>query len=361
MNNAGLLDIINSIAVFQVAFFTAYLFKKGNKIPSIFFLKIYLLFQLLSYINYIYWSRQYLILQLFLPVTMPSMFVWSPALYFYIRSRLYKSFQPSWKLFIHAAPAVLMMVFILVILIREENIFESLSEFRQRTYYIIKIQIFIYNVFSLSVIYKYRDKIKLVTSANEKRELNWLFFITYGYTITSVAGAITLNVSGRTDFGWGYILFWIFLNFFFFKAILNPDKFLGINEEKLLPVKLSQKKTESHFREIDDTIDKNQLYLDPDLSLHNVAQAVKLSDRIVSQAIRQGINLNFCDYINKKRIEYSKERLRSTTKSERNVLEILYESGFNSKSVFNTQFRKNTGLSPTMYREMNSGKNTGSS
>jgi len=351
MKSAGLLDIINSIAVFQLIFFTAYLFLKGNKIPSVFFLKIYLVFQLLAYINYIYWSREYAILRPVLLIALPSMFIWAPALYFYIRSRLFKNFIPSWKLLIHAFPAFILMMVILFILLWGA-ISDDLLKLRQISYYIIKSQIFIYNLYSLKIIYDYRHKIKFVTSSDEKKELNWLFFITYGYTITSLAGAVTFTISGRSDFGWGYILFLVFLNFFFFKAILNPDKFLGIDEEKLLPVKLSQNKIKSHFREIDDVIDKNQLFLDPDLSLHNVAQAVKLSDRIVSQAIKLGVNLNFCDYINSKRIGYAKERLITTTNSERNVLEILYEAGFNSKSVFNTQFKKHTGQSPTKYREM---------
>jgi AraC-like DNA-binding protein len=97
--------------------------------------------------------------------------------------------------------------------------------------------------------------------------------------------------------------------------------------------------------------DTHQLFLDPDLRLYNVAQVVKLSDRVVSQVIRHNAALNFADYINLKSINYAKEVLRTTARGEKNILEILYEAGFNSKSVFNTQFKKNTGLSPTLYRE----------
>jgi AraC-like DNA-binding protein len=152
---------------------------------------------------------------------------------------------------------------------------------------------------------------------------------------------------------WGYILFLVFINIFFFKAIIQPDQFLGIDDKKLLPVKLDNDKGTRYFKEIEEIIHSNQLFLDPDLSLHNVAQAVRLSDRIVSQTIKQNVAMNFSDYINLKRIDYAKEILRTTTKSEKNVLEILYEAGFNSKSVFNTQFKKHTGQSPTDYRDSN--------
>jgi AraC-like DNA-binding protein len=128
---------------------------------------------------------------------------------------------------------------------------------------------------------------------------------------------------------------------------------LGIKEGKLLPVKLSREKGLSYFQIINETINANQLYLDPDLSLHNVAQAVNLSDRVVSQSIKQNVRINFSDYINLMRIEYAKDLLRKTTSAEKNILEVLYESGFNSKSVFNSQFKKHTGQSPTEFRRQN--------
>jgi AraC-like DNA-binding protein len=149
---------------------------------------------------------------------------------------------------------------------------------------------------------------------------------------------------------WEYLIFLIFINIFFFKAIIQPDQFLGINEKKLLPLNLDKDKSTNYFQRMEEIINSNQLFLDPELSLHNVAQAVKLSDRVVSQTIKQNVALNFADYINIKRINYAKDILRTTTKSEKNVLEILYEAGFNSKSVFNTQFKKHTGKSPTDYR-----------
>ncbi len=40
---------------------------------------------------------------------------------------------------------------------------------------------------------------------------------------------------------------------------------------------------------------------------------------------------------------------------KKTVLEIIYEVGFNSKSVFNTTFKKQTGLTPSEYRRQNAG------
>ena len=353
MKESGILDIINSIAVFQLLFFTVYLFIRGNKIPSTFFLKIHLIFQLISYINYLYYSREYSMLRPLLLLSIPSTLLWAPTFYFYIRSRLYIKFTPSLKLMIHGVPAILLMIYIVTLLIQGELFHERVTELGKVLYYFYKIQLLVYNIYTLFIIYKYQHDIKFQTSASESQKLSWLFLITYGITINSLTGFVLNFITQFTTMYWGYLFFLIFINIFFFKAIIQPDQFLGIDEKKLLPVKLTKDKIINYFQRIEEIINSHQLFLDPDLNLHNVAHAVKLSDRIVSQTIKQKVGLNFTDYINRKRIDYAKDMLRSTTKSEKNVLEILYEAGFNSKSVFNSQFKKHTGQSPTDYRNLN--------
>lgn len=348
---SGILDIINFIAIFQLLFFGFYLFIKGNKIYSTFFLKVHLFFQLISYLNYFFWVHDSPLIRLFLPVAMPSIFLWAPTFYFYIRSRLYVQFIPSKKLFLHAIPAIIMALIVSFILISGEDLRAEMEDIGILAFYLSKVQHIIYYVITLTLIYKYRNDLKTVSSTSEQKKLNWLFVITYGIAITSFTSLIFYALPGISDKGFSYFSFFIFINIFFFKAILQPDQFLGIDERKLMPVRLSKDESADHFLKIDELINSKQLFLDPDLNLHNVAQATKLSDRLVSQVIKQNQVMNFTDYINTKRIDYAKSLLRSTTKAQKNVLEILYESGFNSKSVFNTQFKKHTGMSPTEFRE----------
>lgn len=350
MKLTGILDIINSIAVFQLIFFSAYLFLKGNKTPSTLFLKIHLLFQLTGYISYVYWTREYYFLKPFLLISKASWLMWAPTFYFYIRSRLYKDFIPDKKLLIHAIPALTAMIFTLQAILKADNFDERIASLIQTVFYFGKIQFLTYNLYTIYMIYRYEEEIKHITSSNEKIKLNWLLFITIGLTLNSLLDFLLSLIPEFTNTGLGYIIFWVFLNFFFFKAILQPDQFLGIDENKLLPVRLSEDKSKDHFNEIEEIITKKQLFLDPELNLHNVGQVAGLSDRVVSQVIKQNASLNFSDYINKKRIEYAKQVLSTTSKAEKNILEVLYEAGFNSKSVFNTQFKKHTGQSPTLFR-----------
>lgn len=66
------------------------------------------------------------------------------------------------------------------------------------------------------------------------------------------------------------------------------------------------------------------------------------------------MGLHLFDFVNEYRINYAKELLLDQKRQDLTVLEILYDAGFNSKSSFNTEFKKRTGVTPTEYRKMHS-------
>jgi len=63
---------------------------------------------------------------------------------------------------------------------------------------------------------------------------------------------------------------------------------------------------------------------------------------------------NFCEFINGYRIEESKRQLFDPARQERSILDIAYEVGFNSKSTFNSAFKKHTGPKPSEFRAVRS-------
>ncbi len=90
------------------------------------------------------------------------------------------------------------------------------------------------------------------------------------------------------------------------------------------------------------------LYCDEDLGLSRMANLLDIRPDQVSALINQEYQMNFNQFINKHRIEYAKELL--ITQPKRSILSIAFDSGFNSKSTFNTEFKKNTGKTPSEFR-----------
>ncbi|MGC9366431.1 MAG: helix-turn-helix domain-containing protein [bacterium] len=66
--------------------------------------------------------------------------------------------------------------------------------------------------------------------------------------------------------------------------------------------------------------------------------------------INESLQQNFFNFVNSYRIEEVKKMLVDEVNSDRTILEIMYECGFNSKSSFNSVFKKQTGLTPSQYR-----------
>ncbi len=92
-------------------------------------------------------------------------------------------------------------------------------------------------------------------------------------------------------------------------------------------------------------------YLDPDLGLKHLADALELNETRVSQALNQVIEGGFYTLINDFRLEACLALLDDPDNERRTVLELAYEAGFSSKATFYRYFRARMGMTPKAYRE----------
>jgi AraC-like DNA-binding protein len=90
-------------------------------------------------------------------------------------------------------------------------------------------------------------------------------------------------------------------------------------------------------------------YLDADFNLDTMAKETAVSKTYLSQVINQEFSTNFNTFINHLRLEASLDYL--VNKPEMNINEVFYKVGFNSKSVFNSAFKKQIGCTPSEYRD----------
>jgi TolB-like protein/class 3 adenylate cyclase/AraC-like DNA-binding protein len=90
-------------------------------------------------------------------------------------------------------------------------------------------------------------------------------------------------------------------------------------------------------------------YLNPDLALRDLAEMLGIPPNQLSQVLNEGFDQNFAEFVNSYRLEMFKSKVADPDKRHLTILALAYESGFNSKTVFNTFFKKMTGQTPKAY------------
>jgi len=117
------------------------------------------------------------------------------------------------------------------------------------------------------------------------------------------------------------------------------------------------KKTYLHNVSVDDVVDslerlikEEKIYKnDPEISVLKVAELIGIKPYQLTEVITQKMGRSFAEYLNHSKIEEA-VRLMNERKSMR-IIDIAHQSGFQSKSAFNTAFKKITGTTPTKYRD----------
>lgn len=94
-------------------------------------------------------------------------------------------------------------------------------------------------------------------------------------------------------------------------------------------------------------------FQNPSLSLRELSENVNISSNKLSWLLNERIGQNFNEYINSFRLENFKENALNPGNSHLTLLALAYESGFNSKSVFNAFFKKIEGMTPKAWLRSN--------
>jgi len=110
-------------------------------------------------------------------------------------------------------------------------------------------------------------------------------------------------------------------------------------------------KTAEHMERVKTLLLEQRLYRNPDLNMTKLAELTGLSNSYLSQIINQVQGQNFFDFINSYRVDEVKALLENPDHAHYTILGIAQESGFKSKSTFNSVFKKMTGMTPSTYKK----------
>ncbi|WP_019974619.1 helix-turn-helix domain-containing protein [Empedobacter brevis] len=304
-------------------------------------------------------------------------YLFSAAFYLYVLSVCYTNFRLKAKHLLHAIPFLAFNVFIMwgiIFVDRPAKIkfINSMGDMSLWQFFLILFEVLfqVYFIASFLVIRKAK-KVYLENYTNPNiSALNALYKITTLYYVLHFIVLMRWLVT--FIFGWGKVELrdWIVcldgLAFLFctcwylFVALNNPDFFRGVNSE-LKPIKkvVSKEKSISEINEeknkeiesLKDFMVKNEPYLDSSLTIQDLAEQVEMPVKDLSTLINLYMDKHFFDFVNEYRIEKAMQILKDPSQKELTVLEILYQVGFNSKSSFNTSFKKYTGKTPTDFRK----------
>jgi AraC-like DNA-binding protein len=300
-----------------------------------------------------------------------------PLFYLFVLAVCYSDFRLKWKHLLHVLPFIVInLVFIPRIYMSldvDKDIFTATLNQMPEIYFIqivIEFQYAFYIVSVFLILRKYRE-IYLENYANPSTETyKWLFQITCVFLIAHSIVALKnlLRYSGfREIFLWANVLVGTIALFitcwFIMKALNHPELFRGVNsklkltkdilpevEEKSEPTNVQDHLTVNQIARLKQYMAEKEPFLDPSLTIQELANQIDIPVRDLSVLINHKMNQHFFDFVNEYRIQKAMIILKDQSKSELTVLEILYEVGFNSKSSFNTSFKKYTNLTPTTYR-----------
>ncbi|MCE0733740.1 AraC family transcriptional regulator [Halomonas sp. G15] len=154
----------------------------------------------------------------------------------------------------------------------------------------------------------------------------------------------------------GAITGFLFINYLIINALRQPAIFSGLSAEEALLAQGEEDRNSSDrgvdaalLRRLEIHMAEAKPYLDANLTVEQLARQLGMPTRELSRTINQGLEKNFFEFVCDFRIAEARRQLK-TTEAGTTILQVMYDSGFNSKSVFNTAFKKATGMTPSAYR-----------
>jgi len=112
---------------------------------------------------------------------------------------------------------------------------------------------------------------------------------------------------------------------------------------------LDEKTASKYQKKLQNYFDQEEPYLNPKLTLRDLAQQVEIHPNQLSWLLNEKFGKKFNEFVNYYRLEHFKKLASEPSNDNISIIGLAYESGFNSKTVFNTFFKKEVGMTPNEY------------
>lgn len=363
------------IFFFNAMVFSFLLLKKGIREKSmsskwlalfIFLGGLYISPFMLGYAGW-YSMKSYREFLFFMP--MQQLFLIGPVLYFYCKSLLNENFELSKRDWLHFLPAVVYFIYSLIVFITDKWVLDSFyfyADGRDKDLdfwyqFAGLLSMLFYLALSLKQYRDYRKFTEQEVSFADDIAFKWMerFMVAFGVILLLRVLFFILNPEWG-EFGskyWYYLCFSI-LSFYIAIAGYSHTMKAGLNFNlgavDLPNAPIVDEETDALDRKewaakINSLFEVDDLYKDAGLTLTDVAGRLQTNRNIVSSVINQEFQMNFNDFVNKKRVEAIITRLGNMEHKNSTLLGIALDCGFNSKATFNRAFKKHTGSTPKQF------------
>ncbi len=352
-----LINIVHSLVIWQSLLFAVILVtpkykeRKENRFLAAFLLTLGLHF------TYNLLRAQGLFLDTLPQYSCTYGFLYGPFLFLYIKFHFREEFKPTRLDYIHFIPFLM----VLALTIFGFSVCETMM------YFVVPVMLF-YCGLSFLELSNYKKIARQIVSYISDKETKWIKMMLVSTLLILILNLVQMQLYQVELFGTKIPLegivqlgILILVNLFIYQGLRNPDYFQKIQWEHYQIIKaksvthtLNEKNNQAN-KELADKlrhyIRKNEPHLDPELDLITLAQSMDVHPSTLSHVINRVIGNSFSGYINSLRIEKAMQILQESKDEQLTMMEVMFDVGFNSRSVFNTLFKKKTGYTPSEYRK----------
>ena len=204
---------------------------------------------------------------------------------------------------------------------------------------------------------------------------HWLRqFIVHSWWICSAISCLLMLMyqthPDLTALRFGFVLLTIFIYWVSYCALYQPSLFFPVSKSlngaslplhngyMALPGKekkyVNSPLKESEAARIESALQElalQRVFTDANLTIEKLAEQIQTTRHTLSQVLNERLGKSFSDYTNGLRVEEAKRLLGDPSHQHLKIAAIAYDAGFNSLSVFNDVFKKQTGQTPSDFRK----------
>jgi AraC-like DNA-binding protein len=302
-------------------------------------------------------------------ISFGMMFLLGPLFYFYARSITDRQFSWKARQCLHFVPYLVELLMNLSFMSLSPSVKVAFIEaFAGGNLKVRGVDLAIFAVqdvhFSVYLALVYRrtasiprsyGNISYIISITERvRWLRSLWYALSSFLLTVVLLLLYLAVAGTFDPVSNYsytVIASAIIYLLAYKLVLSPELFTPDFERKYKSYRQFETDThESIVKRLNALMEEQERFIDPDLSLASIADELQLPVYQVSKIINEHFGKSFSDFVGEYRVKAYIARINDPRYSAFSLYGIALEVGFNSKSSFNSIFKKVTGKTPSEYK-----------